>query len=331
MANIFPPPKKGVVLGEKYDIKGSAGEGPPLCAGPILYRRSLPPPPGTLSRCKFCGQKFYTRKNNQDESDFGVSVVYWPEQLKRLRKPDIVEYNFSKARRLRLLIERSKNRRPSSIRRGVLRTSASERHFYSSSSNSSIMSDKKKLRRSSSSSEIKKIDAILENSTRTYIFFYFVVALTRKHHNNNNNTGTRTTNHLPALRRVGSEFIRRIPSQDIERYLPQPIAPMDWKQCTMVGQTTADGEKEILVDQSSGFRFALSPEVKVSARVIWVNNKLSSPIIESKSEASSPLMSTLSSFSTWCSSAKRENLTFIVHLLITLTRIAYMSQNNLLT
>lgn len=171
MANIFPPPKKGVVLGEKYDIKGSAGEGPPLCAGPILYRRSLPPPPGTLSRCKFCGQKFYTRKNNQDESDFGVSVVYWPEQLKRLRKPDIVEYNFSKARRLRLLIERSKNRRPSSIRRGVLRTSASERHFYSSSSNSSIMSDKKKLRRSSSSSEIKKIDAILENSTRTYIFF----------------------------------------------------------------------------------------------------------------------------------------------------------------
>ena len=156
------------------------------------------------------------------------------------------------------------------------------------------------------------------------------MALTRKHHNNNN-TGTRTTNHLPALRRVGSEFIRRIPSQDIERYLPQPITPMDWKQCTMVGQTTADGEKEILVDQSSGFRFALSPEVKVSARVIWVNNKLSSPIIESKSEASSPLMSTLSSFSTWCSSAKRENLTFIVHLLITLTRIAYMSQNNLLT
>ena len=99
----------------------------------------------------------------------------------------------------------------------------------------------------------------------------------------------------------------------------------------MVGQTTADGEKEILVDQSSGFRFALSPEVKVSARVIWVNNKLSSPIIESKSEASSPLMSTLSSFSTWCSSAKRENLTFTVHVLITLTRIAYISQNNLLT
>ena len=200
MANIFPPPKKGVVLGEKYDIKGSAGEGPPLCAGPILYRRSLPPPPGTLSRCKFCGQKFYTRKNSQDEKDFDVCVVYWPEQLKRLRKPDIVEYNFSRARRLRLLIERSKHRRPSSIRRGVLRTSRSERNFYSSVSNSSIMSDKKKLRRSSSSSEIKRIDAILENSTRTYILFCGVLnsktsqqQQQQQHRNTHNQQSTRTS------------------------------------------------------------------------------------------------------------------------------------------
>jgi hypothetical protein len=66
----------------------------------------------------------------------------------------------------------------------------------------------------------------------------------------------------------------------------------------MVGQTTADGEKEILVDQSSGFRFALSPEVKLSARVVWVRHKLCSPIVESKKEVSSPLPSALSSFNT---------------------------------
>jgi len=233
-----------------------------------LYRRSLPPPPGTLSRCKYCGQKFYTRKNNQDETDFGVSVVHWPEQLRRLRKPDIVEYNFSEATRLRVRIEHSKNRRPSSIRKGVLRSSTSERHFFSSSSSSSI----KKLRRSSSSSSIKKIDAILDNSTTT----------TRKN----------------SLRRVGSEFIRRLPSQDIERYAPQPVAPMDWKQCTMVGQNTDDG-REVLVDQSSGFRFALSPVVVKKARVIWISNAMCSPIFEGKRDGSkSPLMSTMSSLGT---------------------------------
>jgi len=268
MANIFPPPKKGVVLGEKYDIKGSAGEGPPLCAGPILYRRSLPPKPGTLSRCKYCGQKFYVRNNQKDESDFGVEVVYWPEQLRRLRKPDMVEYNFSEATRLRVRLEHSKNRRSSSLRRNIsgIRTSASERSLGSNNS-------KKKLRKSSSSSSVKKIDHIMLNSVES----------------NHSSSST-------ALRRIGSEFIRRIPSSDIESYAPAPIAPTDWRQSTLVGQTTEE-EREVLVDVSSGFRFALRPEVMKKARVVWVTNLMGSPIPETKtSSADSPLMSIGSSF-----------------------------------
>lgn len=287
MQNVFPPPRPGVVLAERYDIKGSAGEGPPFCAGPVLYRRSLPPKPGTLCLCKYCGQKFYMTKRNNQDIDMTKEITYWPEQIRSIRKPAIVEYNFSEAKRLRVRMEHSNARRreiPNGRRRSrrhhhhhhrdraTRRTSMASTYYGSTNSmlsTSSSVSDKHvdvrrrrgDMQHRPSTSETKTIDAIVANVT---------------HSDDSDRVATHQNRQIgKGLRRIGTELIRRIPSQDLDRFANlKPVPPQDWRQATLLGNRTKEG-REMLVDTDTGMRFYLHSQISKRARARWVMSSTS--------------------------------------------------------
>eukprot|EP00941_MAST-03F_sp_MAST-3F-sp1_P002797 g2797.t1 len=88
MKNIFRPDS---ILAEKYDIKGSAGEGAPCCPGPIVNRRSLPPPKGAVAVCKHCNKRYIVGVGED------VSGGLWTETAssESLRRGRILEYRWS--------------------------------------------------------------------------------------------------------------------------------------------------------------------------------------------------------------------------------------------
>ena len=51
------------------------GEGAPCCPGPVVHRRSKPPKPGKLQRCKHC-RKHYVVGVHAD-----LSGPIWPKNM----------------------------------------------------------------------------------------------------------------------------------------------------------------------------------------------------------------------------------------------------------
>eukprot|EP00939_MAST-03C_sp_MAST-3C-sp1_P001106 g1106.t1 len=262
MQNVFPPPRPGVVIGEKYDIKGSAGEGPPFCAGPVLYRRSLPPKPGTLCRCKHCGQKFIVRKRRlEGVINLSREIVYWPEQLKSIRGPDMVEYNFSEAPRLRFRLQASERRRK--IKRAMVKKK--ELNAYSDAASeptTTLASSSFRLAHSSSSSSVlapHSTGDVRRTSSNRWIDN--VIASSQSMRDVTEATKKKEIHH-----RMATEDLVKMARAS------KPQDPQDWRQASLLGQRTPEG-RQVLVDVESGLRFAIFAQVNKYVLARWATTQ----------------------------------------------------------